>query len=109
MLGDASEPSGFPGWLNNKFVAAALIGFIMQTSAAIWWAATMSSKLDAVIVQVTENEIDIKDGGSIEPRLVRVETDISYIRKAVDDNQDRLRTLDDKITELLREAKAPAR
>jgi peptidoglycan hydrolase CwlO-like protein len=95
--------------MNNKLIAAAFLAFIMQSAGAIWWASSINSKLEAVVVQVGENETDIKDGGSIEPRLVRVETDISYIRKAVDNNQDRLRMLDDKITELLREAKAPSR
>lgn len=94
-------------WHLNKGVPVALILTIaIQSMSAIWWAATVSSTLSQIDDQVAENKSDIKLASSVEPRLVKVETDITYIRDAVDENKKDFDKLDAKLTELLREARS---
>ena len=84
--------------LDRRFPLALIVTIALQTGGAIWWAASLNAEVDANDKDIARNEMAIKDSDSIEPRLVRVETDISYIRRSVDENK-RL------LTELLREAR----
>lgn len=90
-------------WHLHKGVPVAIIAtLIMQMAGWIWSASSMNSQIAQTVTDVAENKADIKAGSSTEPRLVRVETDIGYIRRGVDDNRSKLDGLNDKITELIR-------
>ena len=84
--------------LDKRFPLALIVTIIIQSGAAVWFAAGLSHAVDANAKQIAKNELAISATDSIEPRLVRVETDISYIRRSVDANT-RL------LTELLRESR----
>ncbi len=95
-------------WHMSKNVPIAIVvALLLQTGAWIWSAAQTSAQVNKNTEGVAENKLELKENGSVEPRLVRVETDISYIRRAVDDNKIKLEKLDDKLTELLRETRSP--
>lgn len=95
--------------LDKRVPLALMFALAVQTGGALWWAASISAEVASVVKDTTENKLDIKAGNSTEPRLVRVETDISYIRRAVDDNKSKLDKLDTTLTELLREARTSPR
>jgi 5-bromo-4-chloroindolyl phosphate hydrolysis protein len=97
-------------WHLHKGVPLALIAvIIVQSVSIIQWSSTMSSTVEQMLAQVAENKADIKKMAEDELRLVKVETDISYIRTAVDDNKETMKELQRQLTELIRETKAPRR
>ncbi len=73
----------------------------VQTVGVVWWAATISGDVKSNSKQIAKNEQAIDDSGSVETRLVRVESDLGHILAAVDDHKVSLQTLNDKLTELL--------
>lgn len=88
--------------LDKKVPLALIFAIAMQTAGALIWASKVDTTVASVVEDVSENKQDIKTISTIEPRLVRVETDIDYIRRSVDSNRTQLKSLDDKLTELLR-------
>lgn len=100
--------------LDKKVPIAVIIALVIYFIGGVWWAARLDSRFDLLINQiktivedVKENKEAIKEANSGEPRLVRVETELSFIRKGVDDNKSSLKQLDDKLTELLRATRSP--
>jgi hypothetical protein len=89
-------------WHLDKRVPLALIfAIFVQTGGALWWASAITSQTEQLQREVERNIEALKAAGSIEPRLVRVETDITYIRGSVDDNADKLHDLDEKLDALI--------
>jgi len=90
-------------WHLSKNVPIAIIlTLALQTVGAAYWVGQLASRVDRNTEQIVENQQDIKGHNTTEPRLVRVETDITYIRQAIDDQKSKLKDLDDKLTEILR-------
>lgn len=94
-------------WHLSKNVPIAIIfALIAQSVSAIWFVSELNSKVKLNERDIAENKLDIANGNSVEPRLVRVETDISYIRRSVDDNKEAMLRLNNTLTELLRETRS---
>lgn len=97
-------------WHLHKGVPIALIvALAAHAGTSIWWASAITTTLETTVAQVTENKDDIKKISEDELRLVKVETDISYIRTAADDSKLAMIALQRQLTELIRETKAPRR
>lgn len=95
-------------WHLSKNVPIAIImTLLVQSVSVIWYFSGLENRVMNNATNVAENKLDIEHGNSVEPRLVRVETDISYIRRSVDDNKIKLEKLDDKLTVILRETRSP--
>lgn len=82
---------------------ATLAAFSILTGiggTAIWKASAQSERLDSIIVKVESHEKKLESIEDTNYRVIRLESDVSYIKKS----QDELKT---DIKEILKEIKKP--
>lgn len=61
-------------WSVDKRIPLALVlAIAVQTGAAVWWAATISGRVDSVMMRVATIEKDGEAAGELKDRIVRLE------------------------------------
>jgi 5-bromo-4-chloroindolyl phosphate hydrolysis protein len=89
-----SEPEN-NGWhLDRKVPIVLIFAIILQTAGIIWWAATLSVRLD-----VLESQFEARS--SIPERITRMETkldtNLEYIRRSLDEQRQWFQRLKDSL------------
>ncbi|HHN67529.1 MAG TPA: hypothetical protein ENK15_05775 [Thermopetrobacter sp.] len=63
--------------LDRRVPISLIVAIVMQTVAAAWWAASMQARIEAL-----ERSANASDGQR--DRIVRLESDIAYIKSAIE-------------------------
>ena len=75
------------GTLRTVRIAGIILGIVLATCGVIWGFATQSGNLDRAVIDVAKVEIK-SDAvavrvGTVEKAMIKIETDISYIKRDV--------------------------